>query len=102
MTAFSSVSSLVEGDCVSGKNAATPRGFLTVRDAASYLGLSPRTLYVWRHRRQGPRAFVWGLGVRGDEPSAVKPKVIDIVRRRIRHLVPHVPNVLDHLLTDVA
>ncbi|MFF2813736.1 helix-turn-helix transcriptional regulator [Streptomyces sp. NPDC058000] len=60
MTACSSASSLIEGDRVSGNNAATLRGFLTVRDAASYLGLSPRTLYVWRHRRQGPPSFRMG------------------------------------------
>ncbi|MGF6945918.1 helix-turn-helix transcriptional regulator [Streptomyces auratus] len=34
--------------------------FLTVKDAADYLGLSPRTLYVWRHRRQGPPSFRMG------------------------------------------
>ncbi|MDT9693581.1 helix-turn-helix domain-containing protein [Streptomyces sp. P9(2023)] len=34
--------------------------FLTVRDAAEYLGLSPHTLYVWRHRRQGPPSFRMG------------------------------------------
>ncbi|MGW0311315.1 helix-turn-helix transcriptional regulator [Streptomyces flavidovirens] len=39
---------------------ATARAFLTVRDAAAYLGLSPRTLYVWRHRRQGPPSFRMG------------------------------------------
>ncbi|MEW2299674.1 helix-turn-helix domain-containing protein [Streptomyces sp. NPDC006655] len=32
----------------------------TVRDAAEYLGLSPHTLYVWRHRRQGPPSFRMG------------------------------------------
>ncbi|GAA2443172.1 hypothetical protein GCM10010433_50550 [Streptomyces pulveraceus] len=35
--------------------------FLTVKDAADYLGLSPHTLYVWRHRRQGPPSFRMGL-----------------------------------------
>ncbi|WP_338933193.1 helix-turn-helix domain-containing protein [Streptomyces netropsis] len=30
------------------------KAFLNVREAAEYLGLSPHTLYVWRHRRQGP------------------------------------------------
>ncbi|GGX31388.1 helix-turn-helix transcriptional regulator [Streptomyces lomondensis] len=30
------------------------------RDAAEYLGLSPHTLYVWRHRRQGPPSFRMG------------------------------------------
>ncbi|NGO48406.1 helix-turn-helix domain-containing protein [Streptomyces sp. YC419] len=34
--------------------------FLNVRDAAEYLGLSPHTLYVWRHRRQGPPSFRMG------------------------------------------
>ncbi|MFJ3720072.1 helix-turn-helix transcriptional regulator [Streptomyces sp. NPDC090057] len=33
---------------------------LTVKDAAEYLGLSPHTLYVWRHRRQGPPSFRMG------------------------------------------
>ncbi|MBT2467295.1 helix-turn-helix domain-containing protein [Streptomyces sp. ISL-66] len=48
-------------------NAPTPprvpplgRGFLNVRDAAEHLGLSPCTLYVWRHRRQGPPSFRMG------------------------------------------
>ncbi|WTB02356.1 helix-turn-helix domain-containing protein [Streptomyces avidinii] len=36
------------------------RGFLNVREAAEYLGLSPATLYVWRHRRQGPPSFRMG------------------------------------------
>ncbi|UQI49460.1 helix-turn-helix domain-containing protein [Streptomyces sp. HU2014] len=31
-----------------------------MKDAAAYLGLSPRTLYVWRHRRQGPPSFRMG------------------------------------------
>ena len=38
----------------------TRRAFLNVRDAAEYLGLSPQTLYVWRHRRQGPPSFRMG------------------------------------------
>ncbi|WP_078948507.1 helix-turn-helix domain-containing protein [Streptomyces noursei] len=37
--------------------------FLTVKDAALYLGLSPHTLYVWRHRRVGPPSF--RMGTRG-------------------------------------
>ncbi len=37
--------------------------FLNVKDAALYLGLSPHTLYVWRHRRKGPPSF-W-MGSRG-------------------------------------
>ncbi|MFF1418009.1 helix-turn-helix transcriptional regulator [Streptomyces sp. NPDC058280] len=39
------------------------RAFINVREAADYLGISPRTLYVWRHRRQGPPSF--RMGVRG-------------------------------------
>ncbi|MEU2431961.1 helix-turn-helix domain-containing protein [Streptomyces sp. NPDC007861] len=34
--------------------------FLNVKDAAEHLGLSPHTLYVWRHRRQGPSSFRMG------------------------------------------
>ncbi|WNI19836.1 helix-turn-helix transcriptional regulator [Actinacidiphila sp. ITFR-21] len=36
---------------------------LTVRGAATYLGISESTLYVWRHRRTGPPGF--RLGRRG-------------------------------------
>ncbi|WP_308377110.1 helix-turn-helix domain-containing protein [Streptomyces sp. ISL-99] len=39
---------------------ATRTAFLNVRGAAEYLGLSPRTLYVWRHRRHGPPSFRMG------------------------------------------
>lgn len=42
---------------------AVGRSFLGVQEAAVYLGLSPRTLYVWRHRRQGPLSF--RMGARG-------------------------------------
>ena len=37
--------------------------FLNVDQAATYLGLSPNTLYVWRHRRQGPPSFRMGARV---------------------------------------
>ncbi|MEV8246994.1 helix-turn-helix domain-containing protein [Streptomyces rochei] len=45
-----------------------PRGasqaaFLTLPRAAEYLGISPNTLYVWRHRRQGPPSFRMGRRV---------------------------------------
>ncbi|MFI6808277.1 helix-turn-helix transcriptional regulator [Streptomyces luteogriseus] len=39
---------------------ATRAAFLNVKAAAEYLGLSPHTLYVWRHRRQGPPSFRMG------------------------------------------
>lgn len=42
---------------------AIDRAFLGVKEAAVYLGISPRTLYVWRHRRQGPPSF--RMGARG-------------------------------------
>ncbi|MGP8303697.1 helix-turn-helix transcriptional regulator [Streptomyces inhibens] len=44
----------------SGPTGAAHNAFLKVRDAAEYLGLSPHTLYVWRHRRQGPPSFRMG------------------------------------------
>lgn len=34
--------------------------FLNLTQAAAYLGLSPNTLHVWRHRRQGPPSFRMG------------------------------------------
>ena len=39
---------------------AVGKAFLNVKDAAEYLGLSPHTLYVWWHRRQGPPSFRMG------------------------------------------
>ncbi|MFD5343639.1 helix-turn-helix transcriptional regulator [Streptomyces anulatus] len=37
--------------------------FLTLPKSAEYLGISPNTLYVWRHRRQGPPSFRMGRRV---------------------------------------
>ncbi|MFQ6856164.1 helix-turn-helix domain-containing protein [Streptomyces sp. 35M1] len=37
--------------------------FLTLNKAAMHLGISPNTLYVWRHRRQGPPSFRMGRRV---------------------------------------
>ncbi|MFJ2649486.1 helix-turn-helix transcriptional regulator [Streptomyces sp. NPDC087420] len=37
--------------------------FLNLPSAAVYLGISPNTLYVWRHRRQGPPSFRMGRRV---------------------------------------
>lgn len=37
--------------------------FLNITRAADYLGISPNTLYVWRHRRQGPPSFRMGRRV---------------------------------------
>lgn len=34
--------------------------FLNLTKAAEHLGISPNTLYVWRHRRQGPPSFRMG------------------------------------------
>ncbi|MGY5131836.1 helix-turn-helix transcriptional regulator [Streptomyces nigrescens] len=41
----------------------TQTAFLNLPQAAEYLGLSPNTLYVWRHRRQGPPSFRMGRRV---------------------------------------
>ncbi|MGW5200394.1 helix-turn-helix domain-containing protein [Streptomyces spiralis] len=38
--------------------------FLNVQNAARYMGISVNTLYVWRHRRQGPPSFRMGPGGR--------------------------------------
>ncbi|MEU3931556.1 helix-turn-helix domain-containing protein [Streptomyces sp. NPDC029044] len=38
--------------------------FLNVQNAAMYMGISVNTLYVWRHRRQGPPSFRMGPGGR--------------------------------------
>ncbi|MFF4819392.1 helix-turn-helix domain-containing protein [Kitasatospora sp. NPDC001309] len=43
---------------------AVEAAFMTVQDAATYLGISVNTLYVWRHRRQGPPSFRMGPGGR--------------------------------------
>ncbi|MEV7532905.1 helix-turn-helix transcriptional regulator [Streptomyces hydrogenans] len=51
------------GASVVGDPSAIERAFLGVKEAAAYLGISPRTLYVWRHRRLGPPSF--RLGARG-------------------------------------
>jgi hypothetical protein len=32
-----------------------PEGFIGIDEAAARLGIQPRTLYAWRHRRKGPR-----------------------------------------------
>ncbi|SFG89549.1 Helix-turn-helix domain-containing protein [Streptomyces mirabilis] len=42
---------------------ATEAAFLNLPKAAEYLGISPNTLYVWRHRRQGPPSFRMGRRV---------------------------------------
>ena len=46
------------------KHPVVEAAFLTVADAATYLGISVNTLYVWRHRRQGPPSFRMGPGGR--------------------------------------
>ncbi|QHC26776.1 helix-turn-helix domain-containing protein [Streptomyces sp. GS7] len=37
---------------------------MNVQNAATYMGISVNTLYVWRHRRQGPPSFRMGPGGR--------------------------------------
>ncbi|WP_267958746.1 helix-turn-helix transcriptional regulator [Streptomyces chrestomyceticus] len=62
MTA-NSLSSPPAAVSVLGPTGAAQRAFLNLKEAAEYLGLSPNTLYVWRHRRQGPPSF--RMGARG-------------------------------------
>ncbi|WP_432083003.1 helix-turn-helix domain-containing protein [Streptomyces sp. WAC 04229] len=44
-------------------SSAPEAAFLNLAKAAEYLGISPNTLYVWRHRRQGPPSFRMGRRV---------------------------------------
>ena len=37
---------------------------LTVRDAATYLGVSPQTVYLWVERKQIPHLRVMGRSIR--------------------------------------
>jgi excisionase family DNA binding protein len=37
---------------------------LTVKDAASYLGVSPQTVYLWVERKQIPHLRVMGRNIR--------------------------------------
>ncbi|NEA72613.1 helix-turn-helix domain-containing protein [Streptomyces sp. So13.3] len=46
------------------RNSKVEAAFFNVEDAATYLGISTNTLYVWRHRRQGPPSFRMGPGGR--------------------------------------
>ncbi|MCQ6555017.1 helix-turn-helix domain-containing protein [Streptomyces sp. C10-9-1] len=52
--------SLAAPSAVPDSTSAERACFLNVKDAAAYLGISPHTLYVWRHRRQGPPSFRMG------------------------------------------
>lgn len=47
----------------SSTSRAPEAAFMTLPCAAAYLGISPNTLYVWRHRRQGPPSFRMGRRV---------------------------------------
>jgi excisionase family DNA binding protein len=48
-----------------------PDQLWTIEDAARYLRVPPGTLYQWRHRRTGPRAFKVGRHLRYD-PADVR------------------------------
>ncbi|MEU9377842.1 helix-turn-helix domain-containing protein [Streptomyces sp. NPDC048255] len=50
----------VEGRRPTRASGGDRRDGLNVREAAGYLGLSPATLYMWRHRRQGLPSFRMG------------------------------------------
>ncbi|MFF0728392.1 helix-turn-helix transcriptional regulator [Streptomyces sp. NPDC004134] len=55
-----SVDSQPEHSSMSARTDPLRAAFLNVNEAATYLGLSPQTLYAWRHRRQGPPSFRMG------------------------------------------
>jgi excisionase family DNA binding protein len=46
------------------RNARTEDGPLTVREAATYLGVSPQTVYLWVERKQIPHLRVMGRNIR--------------------------------------
>lgn len=69
--------SLVAPSAVPDSASAERACFLNVKDAAAYLGISPHTLYVWRHRRQGPAEFPhgssWSRHVPADSSRRLDP-----------------------------
>ena len=48
----------------------------TIDEAAAFLRVPAATLYQWRHRRTGPRAFKVGRHLRYD-PSSVRAWLVD-------------------------
>jgi excisionase family DNA binding protein len=46
------------------RNARTEDGPLTVREAATSLGVSPQTVYLWVERKQIPHLRVMGRNIR--------------------------------------
>jgi excisionase family DNA binding protein len=46
------------------RNARTEDGPMTVREAATYLGVSPQTVYLWVERKQIPHLRVMGRNIR--------------------------------------
>jgi predicted DNA-binding transcriptional regulator AlpA len=58
-------SSVHMGDAMNHqKRSSIETAFLNVENTAAYLGISMNTLYIWRHRRQGPPSFRMGPGGR--------------------------------------
>ncbi|HEX4229862.1 MAG TPA: helix-turn-helix domain-containing protein [Bryobacteraceae bacterium] len=61
MGAIESWVGIVEGPRTVGNALERP---LTVRDAASFLGVSPQTVYLWVQRKQIPHLRVMGRNIR--------------------------------------
>jgi excisionase family DNA binding protein len=64
---MSAINSLISGvDSIAGSATAfsAEERPLTVRDAASYLGVSTQTVYLWVERKQIPHLRVMGRNIR--------------------------------------
>jgi excisionase family DNA binding protein len=64
MGAIESWVGIVEGPSTVGSAFGREERPLTVRDAASFLGVSPQTVYLWVQRKQIPHLRVMGRNIR--------------------------------------
>jgi excisionase family DNA binding protein len=64
MGAIESWVGIVEAPSTIGNTFGREERPLTVRDAASFLGVSPQTVYLWVQRKQIPHLRVMGRNIR--------------------------------------
>jgi excisionase family DNA binding protein len=64
MSATESWTNIVERPSTVANTFAREERPLTVRDAASFLGVSPQTVYLWVQRKQIPHLRVMGRNIR--------------------------------------
>jgi excisionase family DNA binding protein len=64
MGAIESWVGMVESPLAVGNTFVREQRPLTVRDAASFLGVSPQTVYLWVQRKQIPHLRVMGRNIR--------------------------------------